>query len=591
MSTTLSSRFFPVLALALAGALALHAQAPDDLPLATLPDVGAGPALIIAVDKYGGNSAFDDLPGIEHDWKGVKATLLKLGYQEKDITVAVNPTQEEMVGAMNRFGELASATRRASFFYFSGHGVLRDGKNYLIPARAPIRVQGQLSAFAVPIEQLLGYLGGEDCGPALVFVDACRNNTLPRTTKSATSPVMLQRQPGLFIGYATGEGRESNASLEGSVFTTSLCRRLLTPGRSVDDVYAGVIHDVQKATEGEKVPQDPQKQSALRFVFHLVPAGTLATVKPGMSEAEVQRRIAAALEEERAKARGAAVMPPPVAPVAPPLPSTTSTLSPSSAPAVSTTTTPKAGATMEIALPGGEKMTFCYCPAGSFTMGSPASEKKRREVETQVSVRLSKGYWMAKTECTQGQWQAVMGSNPSKFSGSKDLPVEQVSWEEAQAFIAKLNALASLPPGFKLALPTEAQWEYACQAGKETVFAFGDTLTSVQANFDGNYPYGSTKKGVYLGKTAKAGSYAANAWGLQDMHGNVFEWCLDAWDGDAKHLGGTNPVGMSGSYRVVRGGAWGSLGQYCRSANRDRDVPGDRGDYLGFRLAAVPAGP
>lgn len=244
---------------------------------------------------------------------------------------------------------------------------------------------------------------------------------------------------------------------------------------------------------------------------------------------------------------------------------------------------------MEVSLPGGEKMTFCYCPAGSFTMGSPAGEADRSDYEAQVQVRLSKGYWMAATECTQGQWSAVMGSNPSHFTGSKDLPVEMVSWEDCQSFITKLNSSAGLPTGLKFALPTEAQWEYACRAGTESVFSFGDTLTSSQANFDGNYPYGSTRKGTFLEKTSKAGSYSANAWGLYDMHGNVWEWCQDAWDAISKLPGGTDPLGTSGSYRVDRGGGWGDYGHFCRSSYRNWYDPGERSSFQGFRPVAVPA--
>ena len=293
----------------LAAPALLCAQTSDDLPLATLPQLGAGPALIIAVDAYGGDSAFADLPGIRQDREAVKGTLLRLGFREADITVLINPGLEEMYSAMNRFGELAAATRKASFLYFTGHGVLLDGKNYLIPARTRIRVQGQLPTSAVPIEHVLGYLGGEDCGPALVFVDACRNNTLPRTAKSASSPVSFQRQAGLFIGYATGEGRVSNASEEGSVYTSSLCKRLLTPGRSVDDLYAGVIHDVQEATKTEKVPQDPQKQSALRFVFHLVPGRSAPPGSAAMTEEDIQRRIEEEVRKRMASA-GSAVSSP-----------------------------------------------------------------------------------------------------------------------------------------------------------------------------------------------------------------------------------------------------------------------------------------
>jgi len=244
-------------------------------------------------------------------------------------------------------------------------------------------------------------------------------------------------------------------------------------------------------------------------------------------------------------------------------------------------------------LGSGVKLTLCYCPPGSFTMGSPPSEADRSHDEDQVQVRISKGFWMAQTEVTQAQWKALMGGNPSNFKGD-DLPVEQVSWEDAQAFIGKLNQTAPLPVGWKYALPTEAQWKYACRApssadGPYPLFSFGSVLNGTQANCDGNSPYGTSTSGPYLQKTAAVGSYAPNAWGLCDMHGNVWEWCADGYG--AKLAGGPDPVGASsGSYRLIRGGAWSNDAQHCRVAARNRNSPDFRNIRLGFRLAAVPAG-
>jgi formylglycine-generating enzyme required for sulfatase activity len=247
------------------------------------------------------------------------------------------------------------------------------------------------------------------------------------------------------------------------------------------------------------------------------------------------------------------------------------------------------GQVTQVKLPGEVEMKFAYCPAGSFRMGSPASEAERGDDEDPVQVRISEGFWMGQYEVTQAQWAAVMGSNPSKFKGD-DLPVEQVSWEEAQAFIGKLNQSAPLPGGWKYALPSEAQWEYACRAGTSTAFGFGESLSSGEANFNGAWPYGSGAKGPYLAKTSVAGNYKPNGWGLYDMHGNVSEWCAD-WHGE-KLVGGTDPVGvLTGPDRVIRGGSWDLDGFDCRSASRGGYDPGYRlNRYLGFRVAAVSAG-
>jgi formylglycine-generating enzyme required for sulfatase activity/serine/threonine protein kinase len=250
--------------------------------------------------------------------------------------------------------------------------------------------------------------------------------------------------------------------------------------------------------------------------------------------------------------------------------------------------TAQIGDTRMVDLGSGVKLTLCYCPAGSFTMGSPASEAGRSGDEDQVQVRISRSYWLAKTECTQAQWRAVMGSEPSSFKGD-NLPAESVSWEEAQEFMAKLNSKNLLPAGWKWSLPSEAQWEYACRAGTTSVFSPGDSLTSHQANFDGNYPFGSVAKGPYLEKTSSVGKYSANAWGLLDMHGNVSEWCSDWFSQNLS--GGTDPTGSSPRFGpVLRGGSWLYGGQACRTADRDWYPPAARGKDLGFRAAAVLAG-
>jgi formylglycine-generating enzyme required for sulfatase activity len=227
---------------------------------------------------------------------------------------------------------------------------------------------------------------------------------------------------------------------------------------------------------------------------------------------------------------------------------------------------------------------------GSFQMGSPTSESGRSGDEAQHRVTLAKGYWLGKYEVTQGQWQAVMGSNPSSFKNAgSNAPVENVSWEDAQAFCKKLTdrerAAGRLPAGYEYSLPTEAQWEYACRAGTTGTFSYGNDLDSSMANFDGNYPYGNGRKGQYRQTTVAVGSFRPNAWGLYDMHGNVWEWCND-WYGDYPSGAVTDPTGPVGaSSRVFRGGCWDYSATSCRSANRGNGDPGGRYNILGFRLA------
>ena len=218
-------------------------------------------------------------------------------------------------------------------------------------------------------------------------------------------------------------------------------------------------------------------------------------------------------------------------------------------------------------------------PAGTFLMGSPKKEKGRHNDETQHEVTLTQPFLIGKYPVTQTQWQAVMGNNPSYFQGD-NLPVERVSWDDAQSFCKKVHEKT----GHTVCLPTDAQWEYSCRAGTSTPFHFGQELNGTQANCDGDYPYGTTQKGPYLEETSLVGNYDANAWGLYDMHGNVLEWCLD-WYGEYPKASIKDPEGSNnGQLRVLRGGSWDSYASYCRAGKRFRLSPDYHYVYCGFRL-------
>ncbi|MBF0379328.1 MAG: DUF1566 domain-containing protein [Desulfamplus sp.] len=225
-------------------------------------------------------------------------------------------------------------------------------------------------------------------------------------------------------------------------------------------------------------------------------------------------------------------------------------------------------------------MTFNLIPAGTFTMGSPSDELGRYDDETQHQVTLTKSYYMQTTEVTQAQWKVVMGSNPSYFSSCGDnCPVEQVSWDDVQTFINKLNAKGE----GTYSLPTEAQWEYAARAGSTTAFANGGiTQTSCgDANLDAIGWYCLNNS---VNRTEQVAQKSPNAWGLYDMHGNVWEWCHD-WYESYPHTFVADPIGPeSGSYRVLRGGGWFLGATLCRSACRGSNFPYYQYYDVGFRL-------
>lgn len=229
----------------------------------------------------------------------------------------------------------------------------------------------------------------------------------------------------------------------------------------------------------------------------------------------------------------------------------------------------------------GVTQRFRWVHPGTFLMGSPADEPGRFEDELQHEVTLTQGYWLGETAVTQALWRAVMGTNPSRFP-SDDHPVEQVSWDDCQQFLDKLNRMA---PGLEARLPTEAEWEYACRAGTTTPFSFGRNITPEQVNYHGDHPYNGGAKGLYRGETVQVKSLPSNPWGFYEMHGNVWEWCSD-WYGDypektVKDSDGT----LLGSLHVIRGGCWGSIARGCRAAFRGENLSSDCGDGVGLRLA------
>ena len=228
-------------------------------------------------------------------------------------------------------------------------------------------------------------------------------------------------------------------------------------------------------------------------------------------------------------------------------------------------------------------MKFVWLPPGTFTMGS-GKEKGRGDDEIVRKITLTRGLYLGVYSVTQEEWQAVMGNNPSHFKGAKNLPVEQVSWTDCQEFCKRLSEKEKKP----YRLPTEAEWEYACRAGTTTAFHTGETISTEQANYNGNFTYGKGQQGVYREKTTPVGSFPANPWGLYDMHGNVWQWCQDGHGGYAQK-DSVDPQGPKATKnRVLRGGSWGSNPIFLRSANRNFADPDSHTEFYGLRVA-LPA--
>ncbi len=289
---------------------------------------------------------------------------------------------------------------------------------------------------------------------------------------------------------------------------------------------------------------------------------------------------------------------------------------------------PKDGVTLSSgyrALENANNISYVLIRGGEFTMGSPLSEFDRQSwgsdgIQYQVIVS---DFYMGKYAVTVAEFRkfvyasgyhtdadkadySVIGNRKAKMAegvnwrygvsgimrpqSEENHPVVHVSWNDAVAYCKWLSAKT----GKRFYLPTEAEWEYACRAGSRTPFNTGENLTTKQANYDGNYPYNNNPKGICRQNTVAVNSFAPNAWGLYNMHGNVEEWCSDWYSGgyydECKARGTvTNPAGPeAGSYRVLRGGGWRSGAEYCRSADRICTSPDNQEHYIGFRLAFIP---
>jgi formylglycine-generating enzyme required for sulfatase activity len=227
-------------------------------------------------------------------------------------------------------------------------------------------------------------------------------------------------------------------------------------------------------------------------------------------------------------------------------------------------------------------------PGQSFVMGSAASETNRDADEGPTrKVTVARGFWIGKYEVTQQEYKKVMDATPSGFRDCPRCPVETVSLEDAKEFANRLN---SRNDGFKYRLPTEAEWELAARAGTKTATAFGDSLSAADANFDTRHTYNGGSGGEYLVRTAEVGNYKPNAWGIYDMHGNVWEWVEDFYVKQGYEgipADGTANVSKGDQYkRVRRGGGWDSWGKALRSANRTWKNPRDSMNNGGFRIVA-----
>ena len=513
---------------------------------------------LVGVGEYDDARHFPSLAGPVNDVDALYRRFIELGVPADNITTIRSgarntkaiPTQGNIEREYRKFVDSLGPNDLA-IVYFSGHGAnlpdkKRNGEeiSYFIPADAE---SDDVTTY-ISIPETMDALADSDARYRLVLVDACRSalDTIVRGEGRAdTTSINDKDVPdsvALLQSCSKGEisfdyPKEYGAEKHG-VFTLAILEAL-----NPDDCKAKLNEDGDLTFSAffEFVEEETTRRASLEYEG--------ATQRPRMTAREYRNFVVL----------------------------------------------PKVGKPV-VGLEAGDRKVifindiecgFRYCPPGTFTMGKPKSEIIRNPYETQHEVTLTRGFWLLETETTQEQWQAVMGSNPSAVKTSKKLPVTDVSWNDCQDFVKKLNAADVAPDDWSFSLPTEAQWEYACRAGTKTPFYWGDSLNGDRANCNGKFPYGTEKKGDFVNKPKEVGSYKPNDWGLFDMSGNVSEWVLDGLrEYTSKPI--TDPVGPTdGVKRCVRGGSYFNSAVVCRSAARDWCEPDRVFSNFGVRVALV----
>jgi formylglycine-generating enzyme required for sulfatase activity len=480
-----------------------------------------------------GNAAYSEeigaLKNPVNDATDMAATLRQLGFA---VTLVPNANHQRMAEAIEDFSRQLRPGS-VGVFYYAGHGAQVGGRNYLIPLGARITTEAAVPYQAVAAEEVLARMDSAGQGKALniMILDACRNAPFMRSWRSPLRGLApMQATGGSLVAYATSPGAVArDGTGRNGIYTKSLLRFMTEPDLPAVLMFQQVRVAVEHETNGE---QTPWELSSLRENFSFNPAAGKPTSAP------------------------AVVTPPP-----PPGVSDSTQVAVGAYPRP-----PAAPQTLRNSI----GMEFVMLQAGTFQMGTNDGDSDEKPVHT---VRISRPFYLGKYEVTQAQWQAVMGHNPSQFKGELSRPVENVSWDNVQEFIHRLQAKEG---GAQYRLPTEAEWEYAARAGSTTTYSFGNDEHQLRQY--AWYEENASRT------TRPVGQLQPNAWGLYDMLGNVREWVQD-WYGAYPSGTVIDPTGrQSGPLRVLRGCSWNTSVRGCRSAYRNYDTPSSRHGGLGFRL-------
>ena len=641
--------FTLALSITLALIVSTFGFAPQRRSTATSPQRGLGMEQTSNDKRYAlviGNGAYTNAPALRNppnDARDMAAALQNIGFEIVNAGNLTNLTQRQMKLFIREFGQKLRSGGVGLFFY-AGHGVQAKGHNYLIPVEAEIESEAELSDVAVDVDLILNYMEDAGNGLNIIILDACRNNPFGRSFRSASNGLAAVEAPtGTLIAYATGPNRvASDGNGRNGLYTGELLRELREePNLEFGALLRRVGGRVSQAT-GRK--QEPWVSSNVYNDFYFVPpkgGGETANLAKENRPAQVETIDPAAVEQdywERIKESRDAedfkeyLKDYPSGRYAATARLMVRQLTTKNAPSTTGGNTTGAKTTLPArprTIQNRYGIELVLIPPGSFMMGSSESEVRANFENLQRYVKdltykgfarespkhrvtISYSFYMGRTEVTQGQWRAVMGttvrdqrdkvSKNSRLVGEgDDYPMYYVSWEEAKEFILRLNTLND---GYEYRLPSEAEWEYACRAGTTGDYAgdldamawYGDN--SGRNRLNALEIWGSERPNYFKrildngGQTHMVGTKQANAFGLYDMQGNVSEWCEDVFHSNYEGAPTDGSAWVSGGEqqsRVLRGGSWNQISYALRSANPGGWLlPGDRHNNLGFRVVAVP---
>ncbi len=502
-----------------------------------------------------------------NDADDMATALQSLGFE---VILKKNLTQNDFLRTIDEFGNRLQKYD-VGLFYFSGHGVQYAGENYLVPIDADVKAAPEIEYSCVKLGRTMAKMEGANLDVSLAFIDACRDNPFPNSSKSIVAKGLSipNNPPGSFVAFSTRAGSTADDNQQGrnGLFTSELLKYIVIPNLGIRGILDRTTKGVSTLSNKAQIPG---RYDELTGDFVFVTTNNVVTnveIPIRQEELEIVGEPSifsewAVKEEEKAKSKGNSN-------------------------------------TKFTDLPFSDMV---FIPGGTFQMGDVKGEGESDEKARTVTLD---GFWMSKYEIKQAQWEAVMGNNPSYFSNCSNCPVENISWYDAVDFCNKLSDLIGKQRVYKrdglrveinayadgYRLPTEAEWEFAAGGGVNNRTRFGngkDILSPQEANFNGNMSYKKaySKEGINREKTLPVGSFKPNSLGLYDMTGNVSEWCQD-WYNWYSAKEESNPIGeLIGTTKVYRGGAWGNIPSKMRVSSRASKDPESKGRFTGLRIVS-----